>query len=170
MCRSPGSTGSDQSSRRWPTSEAAEENEEMTDTRQLSHPGDVREGPALVLVIDDDCTFCEFLADCLELAGYEAIWSTNGLDGWQAFESQRPQLVVIDLDVPVISGFRLLSLLRSGAEPAAASVPVVVVTGHDMQEAMDVVAAARPDAYLQKPFEPAVFLQVVGDVLGRRAA
>ena len=142
----------------------------MHDTRQLSHPGGVREGPARVLVIDDDRAFCEFLADCLELAGYEAVWSTNGLDGWQAFERQHPQLVVVDLEVPVISGFRLLSLLRSGADPATPSVPVVVVTGHDMQEAMDIVATARPDAYLQKPFEPAEFLRMIGDVLRRRAA
>src|SRR3990172_738007 len=121
----------------------------MHDTRQLSHPGDVRGRPARVLVIDDDCSFCQFLADCLELAGYEAIWATNGLDGWQTFERQHPQLVVVDLDVPVISGFRLLSLLRSGADPAAPSVPVVVVTGHDMQEAMDVVAPAQPHPHLQ---------------------
>ncbi len=142
----------------------------MHDTRQLSHPDDARESPARVLVIDDDCTFCEFLADCLELAGYEAIWSTDGLEGWRAFESQRPQLVVVDLDVPVISGFRLLTLLRGGAEPAAPAVPIFVVTGHDMQEAMDVVAATRPDAYLQKPFEPAESLRAVSSALGRRAA
>ena len=64
--------------------------------------------------------------------------------------------------MPVMSGFRLLRLLRSRRNPARPRVPVIVISGDDPQEAMDVVVETKPDAYLQKPFAAEQLLEKVG--------
>lgn len=123
-------------------------------------------GPAArVLLIEDDRALRGYLAECLDLAGYRVTQAENGLDGWRAFEMERPDLVILDLDMPVMSGFRLLQLLPSEPDPGRARVPVVVVTGSTIQQAMDIVVAARPDAYLEKPVASAPFLATIGDLL-----
>lgn len=69
--------------------------------------------------------------------------------------------------MPVMSGFRLLRLLRPLGDPATPRVPVIVMTGYDMQEAWEIVRDARPEAYLQKPFSAERLLARVRDVLAR---
>lgn len=133
--------------------------------------GSVQRGGAgrRVLLVDDNPELSEFLADCLKAAGYCPIQAYDGLAGWRALVEQCPDLAVVDLNMPVMSGFRLLWLLRVGQPVAPPRVPVVVISGHDPQEAEEVVLAARPVAYLVKPFSPQHFLAVVGEAIGRQA-
>lgn len=139
------------------------------DDKQIHETGHRVRG-ARVLLIEDDTSLCDYLADCLSDAGYEPIRTNDGLAGWRALEVRHPDLVVLDFDVPVISGFRLLHLLRRGEDPTGRRIPIVVVTGYDMLEAMDVVVATRPDAYLQKPFAPQRLLDSVAFLIGRPGA
>ena len=120
---------------------------------------------ARVLLIEDDSALRGYLAEYLDLAGYRVTQAENGLEGWRAFETERPDLVILDLDMPVMSGFRLLRLLPGGSDTGPARVPVLVMTAYNMQQAMDVVAEARPDAYVEKPVAPAPLLAMIGDLL-----
>lgn len=113
---------------------------------------------------------CDYLAECLRAAGYEPIRTNDGLTGWRALETQYPDLVVVDLDVPVISGFRLLHLLRRDENPTGRRIPIVVMAGYDMLEVMDVVVSTRPDAYLQKPFAVQRFLDSIAFLVERFGA
>lgn len=119
-----------------------------------------------VLIVDDNPELRGLLADCLETAGYLPIQAQNGLAGWLAFREQSPHLAVVDLSMPVMSGFRLLWLLRAAKPAQAPHIPVVVISGHDPQEASEVIAATRPEAYLLKPFGPERFLSTVRALLG----
>ena len=122
-----------------------------------------------VLVVDDDYALCTLLADCLELAGYRPVQAHDGLAGWRAYEECRPDLAVVDLNLPTVSGFRLLQLLRGPSQDAARRMPLVIISGDDPQEASEAIAAARPQAYLKKPFGVQHFLATVDELLNRPA-
>ncbi len=117
------------------------------------------------MVVEDDCDLRSYLADCLEMAGYHAIISRNGLEGLQALEDHRPHLAVVDLNMPVMSGFRLLHLLHREDKSERPRVPVIVISGDDVELTMDLVTQVKPEAYLQKPFEPEQFLERVEHLL-----
>ena len=140
----------------------------MDDARHAARSGDEVDERVRVLIVEDDRALGGYLAERLEMAGFRAIQSRDGLDGWRAFEAERPHVLVVDLDMPVMSGSRLLRLLRPVGGPAPPRVPVIVMTGYDLQEALDVVRDARPDAYLQKPFPAERLLERVRDLLARR--
>ena len=71
----------------------------------------------------------------------------DGVGGWQHFDRERPDLVVLDLNMPKMSGFRLLELLRSESQ-----VPVLILTAYDFAEAEE-VANYRPNYFMNKPFD-----------------
>ena len=100
-----------------------------------------------VLVIEDEEGLLEILELNFRSAGYRVATAADGVAGWQQFEREEPDLLVLDLNLPRISGFRLLELVRSESD-----VPVLVLTAYDFAEAEE-VARYRPNAYVKKPFD-----------------
>jgi DNA-binding response OmpR family regulator len=84
----------------------------------------------------------------------------TGLAGWQAFDRARPDLLVLDLNLPKMSGFRLLELVRSESD-----LPILILTAYDFAEAEE-VARYRPDAYVKKPFAVQDLVETVDRLLG----
>jgi DNA-binding response OmpR family regulator len=105
-----------------------------------------------VLVVEDEPAVAAAEAMVLEDAGLAVAVAPDGGAALAAVERARPDLVVLDLAVPVVSGFRLLELLK--ADPATAAVPVLVVTALDFAEAQE-VAQTGADGFLTKPFDAA---------------
>lgn len=120
-----------------------------------------REPRGRVLVVEDDAGIRSFLAQCLESAGYKAILSNNGWEGLQAVDTHRPHLAVVDLNMPVMSGFRFLRLLQRGGNEDQPRVPVIVISGDDAGQSKELVMEVKPEAYLQKPFGPDQLLERV---------
>ena len=106
-----------------------------------------------VLLIEDEEGLLEILELNFRSAGYQVATAADGLTAWQRFEREEPDLLVLDLNLPQISGFRLLELVRSESD-----VPVLVLTAYDFAEAEE-VARYRPNAYVKKPFD-------VSDLIG----
>jgi diguanylate cyclase (GGDEF)-like protein len=82
-----------------------------------------------VLIIDDDAAFTLLAAEILDQAGYDASVASNSIDAIARFERDKPDLVLLDVELPGTNGFDLcatLGLLSRGAD-----VPIVMVTGHD---------------------------------------
>jgi two-component system response regulator ResD len=100
-----------------------------------------------VLVVEDEEGLREILELNFRSAGYQVAVATDGLTGWQQFEQVEPDLLVLDLNLPRISGFRLLELVRSESK-----VPILILTAYDFAEAEE-VARFRPNAYVKKPFD-----------------
>jgi DNA-binding response OmpR family regulator len=118
-----------------------------------------------ILVIEDEAGLLDILTVNLEAVGYEVIGAADGLAGLQAFDRELPDLVVLDINLPIISGFRLLELFRASARPAT---PVLALTALDFAEAED-LARRGLDAFLSKPFDPEAVLALVARLLGRPA-
>ena len=108
---------------------------------------EMRNAQPKVLVIEDEEGLLEILELNFRSAGYRVALAADGLTGWQQFEQEKPDLLVLDLNLPQISGFRLLELVRSESD-----VPVLVLTAYDFAEAEE-VANYRPNAYVKKPFD-----------------
>jgi CheY-like chemotaxis protein len=101
-----------------------------------------------VLIIDDEESVREVLSRFLTKAGYEVKVAANGQEALQMVHSQAPpDLIVLDLMMPVMSGFEVLSALRVNSEWRR--IPVVVLTATMGYSAGHLQA----DALLQKPFD-----------------
>lgn len=107
-----------------------------------------------VLVVEDEDGLREILVVNFRGAGYEVFSAADGLSGWQHFDHHKPDLLVLDLNLPKVSGFRLLELVRSES-----NVPVLILTAYDFAEAEE-VALYRPNAFLKKPFDACELVEV----------
>jgi DNA-binding response OmpR family regulator len=117
-----------------------------------------------VLVVEDEPGLAEVLALHLDGAGYETAIAHDGLSALYEMDRDLPRLVLLDLNVPVVSGFRLIQLLKQRAD--APNLPVIVITALSFQEAEEVIRAGADD-FITKPFMPAEVVTRVERVLGR---
>jgi len=118
-----------------------------------------------VLVIEDEAGLLEILALNLRASGYQVLTASDGLEGWRLFEEGAPDLVILDLQLPTISGFRLLELFKGPS--GRPEVPVLALTALDFAEAED-LADLGLEGFITKPFEPGELLATVHYLLQKR--
>ncbi len=102
-----------------------------------------------LLAVDDDPSILAALVVLLEPAGLTVTGVTEPEQFWSALREMTPDLVVLDLDMPEVSGIELCRLLR--ADPRLAAVPVVFLTSHAGRDTIEAVFAAGADDYVTKP-------------------
>jgi DNA-binding response OmpR family regulator len=116
-----------------------------------------------ILVVDDDSELLALVGYALRQAGYLVVEAADGPSGLRAFLDERPDLAVLDVNLPGLSGFDLLHRAREHGSSA----PVLMLTVRSAEEdevrALDLGA----DDYLTKPFSPRTLLARVR-ALGRR--
>jgi len=117
-----------------------------------------------VLIVEDEIGLLEILQLNFQSSGYHVSTATDGVIAWQQYEQQRPDLLVLDLNLPRMSGFRLLELVRSES-----NLPVLILTAYDFAEAEE-VARHRPDAYIKKPFDVQDLIREADRLVGRKLA
>ncbi|NUO19517.1 response regulator [bacterium] len=100
------------------------------------------------LVVDDDRSMLEMLAQCVSDLGYEPILAEDGDQAFLAFEQHRPSLVISDIHMPNRNGLLLLKDIKA----SDAATPVILITGWVHYKAAINMAPPRPDAFLEKPF------------------
>jgi len=111
---------------------------------------------ALVLVIDDDQSTYATLSSTLSERGFRVEWARSGDDGLEAARQQRPQVIVLNINMPAKQGWSVLALLKEDQETAA--IPVVIVTSLDDPELGMTLGATD---YLVKPIHPAHLIRTV---------
>jgi DNA-binding response OmpR family regulator len=104
---------------------------------------------ARILVLDDEPTIRELVAEALRDGGYLAETASNGRDALRTMRDRPPDAIVLDLMMPVMDAVAFCGAMR--AEAAFAAIPVVVMTAAYAPEAA--VKALGADAWLVKPFE-----------------
>lgn len=115
-----------------------------------------------ILIVEDEAGLLEILELNFRSAGYRVSTATDGVSAWQLFDRERPDLLLLDLNLPKMSGFRLLELVRSESD-----VPVLILTAYDFAEAEE-VAHHRPDAYVKKPFDMQELIDTANRLLGHK--
>ncbi|MCF4123141.1 diguanylate cyclase [Antribacter sp. KLBMP9083] len=115
---------------------------------------------ATILIADDSLVIRAVVRDGLENEGYRVIEAVDGLDALRQCREDPPDVVLLDVEMPGLDGFQVLTALKGDAE--LRDIPVVFLTGRNTMN--DVVAGLRGGAhdYLRKPFEAAELLARVG--------
>ena len=103
-----------------------------------------------ILLVDDDRQNSEFLLKFLEVEGYEVTYAENGRKGWEAFSAAKPDLVLLDVNMPVMNGFELARLIREQDHD------VLIFFLTDRTEKADRLKGfdLKGNDYIPKPFYP----------------
>jgi two-component system, cell cycle response regulator DivK len=119
----------------------------------------------LILVVEDNDKNRKLVRDVLTAKGYRLLEAETGEEGLRLAHEQRPELVLMDIQLPGIDGIETLRRLR--ADAATATIPVVAVTASAMTQDRQKILAAGFDAYQSKPLSIRPFLELVREVLDR---
>jgi len=114
---------------------------------------------ARILAVDDVSHNLELMTYLLEASGHEVYSAASGYEALRVAKENHPDLVVLDVQLPDISGYRVLEVLR--ADPDLAAVPVIAVTAYAMVGDRDHALAAGFDGYLSKPIDPTTLVDAL---------
>jgi CheY-like chemotaxis protein len=118
---------------------------------------------ARVLVIDDEPDVRWLIRMSLERAGHEVIDAEDGLRGVALAQRQRPEIIVLDLMMPVMDGYAVLDALAKDARTA--SVPVVVLSARAIPDEAERAVGAGARRFLEKPFDPDLLAGELNELL-----
>lgn len=118
-----------------------------------------------VLVVDDDERIIEMIKAALEDKGIEVISASNGLEGIEKAKKENPDLILMDIKMPVVDGLEALENLKQ--DQKTKNIPTVMLTG-DLQSA-DIERAHNIgiDSYITKPFDPKRLAFILKEKLAR---
>jgi CheY-like chemotaxis protein len=107
--------------------------------------------PQTILVVDDNPLNRELARDLLEMHGYEVLEASGWAECFDVLAERRPDLVLMDVQLPDMNGLEITRLLR--ADPKYAGLLIVAMTAHAMPEDRRKVMEAGCDGYLTKPID-----------------
>jgi two-component system cell cycle response regulator DivK len=117
----------------------------------------------LILIVEDNEKNLKLVRDVLQVKGYETIEAGTAEDGIRLARERRPDLVLMDIELPGMNGVDALQVLR--ADPATSAIPVAAVTASVMPGDRSKIMTAGFDEYIGKPIELKSFLASVARLL-----
>lgn len=116
-----------------------------------------------ILVIEDNAANLELVRYLLEAANYQVLAATDGEQGIAVAKREIPDLIICDLQMPLLDGFGVLRELRSDA--LLATISVVAVTAFSMPSDRQEILTAGFNGYISKPIEPEHFVGQIEELL-----
>ncbi|MGJ8533968.1 MAG: response regulator [Alphaproteobacteria bacterium] len=116
-----------------------------------------------ILIVEDNELNMKLFNDLLEAHGYNTLQSRNGIEAFELARQHRPNLVLMDIQLPEVSGLEVIKWLKEDDE--LCKIPVIAVTAFAMKGDEDRIREAGCEAYLSKPISVANFLDVVSQHL-----
>ena len=104
-----------------------------------------------VLLVEDNEMNRDMLSRRLTRNGYDVVIAVNGPEGIEMAASEKPDLILMDMSLPVLDGWEATRKLK--ADPATASIPVIALTAHAMESDREKALAAGCDDFDTKPIE-----------------
>ena len=123
---------------------------------------------AKILLVEDNEQNRYLATFLLEQRGHEVLHAASGPQGLELAASWRPDLILLDIQLPGMDGHAVARALKS--DPLLKAIPVVAVTSYAMTGDREKVFAAGAEGYLEKPIEPATFVDAVERFLRPPAA
>jgi CheY-like chemotaxis protein len=120
---------------------------------------------AKILLVEDNDMSRDMLSRRLQRKGHELLLAGDGMQAILMAESETPDLILLDMSLPVIDGWEAARRLK--ASPTTASVPIIALTAHAMAGDREKALAAGCDDYDTKPVDFALLLAKIDALLGR---
>ena len=117
-----------------------------------------------ILVVDDQEDLRGVLRDLLIGSGYTVIEAADGETGVAKAKSDRPDLILMDIQMPVIDGYEATRLIK--VDPNLKPIPIVAVSSFAMKGDEQKARSAGCDHYVTKPYSPMQLLKVIRGILG----
>ncbi len=120
--------------------------------------------PPTILLVEDNLHNRRIFQGVLAHAGFHVVEAEDGGQALAAVARERPDLILMDLSIPVIDGWECTRRLK--ADPTTRTIPIIALTAHAMRGDEERARAAGCDGYLSKPISPKRVVEEVKRVLG----
>ena len=122
-------------------------------------PAEVRRTAKTVLIVEDNELNMKLFRDLLDAHGYRTVGTRDGLEALQLARTHRPSLVLMDIQLPEVSGLEVTRWLKD--EDELRDIPVVAVTAFAMKGDEERIRQGGCEAYISKPISIATFIDTV---------
>lgn len=120
-------------------------------------------GQPTILIIENEVSNRILIERVLSTRGYHCLSASNGREALDILDCEHVDLILTDLSMPVLDGYRTTQLIRE--RPALATVPIVAVTAYALNDESEAALHIGCNEYLTKPFKPRQLLEVVDRLL-----
>lgn len=119
-----------------------------------------------VLIVEDNELNMKLFSDLLEANGYATVQTRNGVEAVGLARKHRPDLILMDIQLPEVSGLQVTQWLKDDDE--LRSIPIIAITAFAMKGDEEKIRQGGCEAYLSKPISVVKFLETVRNYLGDR--
>jgi two-component system phosphate regulon response regulator PhoB len=119
-----------------------------------------------ILVVEDDENIQQLVGYNLAKAGFHVVYADNGEQALSQIKREKPELIVLDLMLPGLSGFEVCKLVRK--DPKTKSLPIVMLTAKSEENDMAAGLDLGADDYITKPFSPKILISRIKAALRRK--
>lgn len=119
-----------------------------------------------ILLVDDEMQLAEVVKMRLEANGYDVLTAYDGKDAFDKARTQKPDLIILDLMLPKIDGYKVCRMLKF--DDKFKSIPIILFTARAQDSDVALGKEVGADAYITKPFEPEILLSKIKELLEKQ--
>lgn len=116
-----------------------------------------------IMVVDDSLTVRKITSRLLQREGYDVITAKDGLDALQMLQQHKPDLMLLDIEMPRMDGFELTKVMRS--DELMANIPIIMITSRTATKHRELAASLGVNAYMGKPFQEDSLLAKIAELI-----
>lgn len=116
-----------------------------------------------ILIVDDEVEIVDLLKSSLLENNFDVLEASNGLEGLEKARREKPDLMVLDLMLPKIDGYKVCGLLKR--DPRFSRTPIILFSARAQEEDQKLGEEVGADAYITKPFQSEVLLNKIRELL-----
>lgn len=119
----------------------------------------------IILILENDPKNLKLVTDILQVSGYATLQATDGKQGVELARKEKPDLILMDIQIPVMDGLEATKLLKN--DGATRDIPVIALTAYAMKGDEEKMRAAGCDGYITKPIDIKGFLKKISEVISK---
>lgn len=116
-----------------------------------------------ILITDDSPTIISMMKEVLEKEDYAVVTAVDGQEALDKVKKERPDLIVLDLMLPKINGYKVCAMLKF--DKNLRSIPIIILTARAGKEDKRLGLEVCADAYITKPFEPEILISKIKELI-----
>lgn len=118
------------------------------------------------LVIEDNEDNMNLITFILQKNGFSTVWAENGQRGIELAAEEKPDFIILDIQLPDIDGFDVLPLIR--AAEGGSKIPIIAMTSYAMSGDREILLNAGCTGYIEKPIDPETVMAEIRKIIGER--